>query len=463
MRNTPDQMIAPVDAAVLPVSDPAPARTVRPFVRDDARAWYAAGVLALCQMVSFIDRQLINLLVGPIKADFGLSDTSVSMLIGFAFASIHILLAIPFGRWIDHGNRRMIILGCGVLWSLCSMAGGLAQTYEQLFITRMGVGAAEAGIYPACAALVAAYFTRDRLPRAMSIMLLGPFVGGGLSLLFGGLVIGALERAGPIVLPLVGVLAPWQMTLIIISASGVLPVLLILTVREPPRERAVDTGGVAAPGFAPAFRYLRDRARFYGNFYIGIGLHVMAIYAVPAWAPSLLARRFDLTTEQVGVQLGLVSLVAGVSGMLCGPYLGALAKRRGHREASVRGARMGVAMTLPLVVLIPFMPSANALLVLLFLLTFAYTLPLSLASSALQEVTHDRMRGFVGAIYFVAASLAGLALAPTLVGFVTDRVFADPQQVGLSLALVVGTAGALSLVMLSRSIEGYRRCAEEQP
>jgi MFS family permease len=447
------------DASARPVPGPDFAPAGRPFVRDDARAWYAAGVLALCQMVSFIDRQLINLLVGPIKADFRLSDTAMSLLIGFAFAIVHILLAIPFGRWIDRGNRRMIILGCGTLWSLSSMAGGLAQNYEQLFVTRMGVGAAEAGIYPACAALVAAYFTRERLPRAMSIMLLGPFVGGGLSLLFGGLVIGAIERGGAVALPVLGTLAPWQSTLVIISAVGLLPVLLILTVREPPRERSV---GAEARGetLAGAYAYVRNRAAFYGNFYGGMALHVIAIYAIPAWAPAVLSRRFGLTTEQIGVKLGVVTLVAGVAGMLCGPFLARLARRRGDLDASVRGARTGVMLTVPLAMLIPAMPDATALLLLLFLLTFCYTLPLSLASSALQEVTPDRMRGFVGAIYFVALSFIGLAIAPTAVSLVTDFVLGDPKRVGTALALVVAGGGIGSVLLLGRSIRGYHVSVE---
>src|SRR3546814_5455722 len=103
-------------------------------------------------MVSYIDRWLINLLVGPIKADFQLTDTQMGLLLGLAFTVIHVLLAIPLGRTVDRSNRRNLILICGLLWSMCSIAAGFSRSYEWLFLSRVGIGAAEAGLYPAAVA-----------------------------------------------------------------------------------------------------------------------------------------------------------------------------------------------------------------------------------------------------------------------------------------------------------------------
>src|SRR3546814_11681519 len=88
--------------------------------QDTRYAWYVAVVLSLCQMVSYIDRWLINLLVGPIKADFQLTDTQMGLLLGLAFTVIHVLLAIPLGRTVDRSNRRNLILICGLMWSMRS-------------------------------------------------------------------------------------------------------------------------------------------------------------------------------------------------------------------------------------------------------------------------------------------------------------------------------------------------------
>src|SRR3546814_1335261 len=122
-------------------------------------------------MVSYIDRWLINLLVGPIKADFQLTDTQMGLLLGLAFTVIHVLLAIPLGRTVDRSNRRNLILICGLLWSMCSIAAGFSRSYEWLFLSRVGIGAAAAGLYPAAVALAAAYFSRKHLPRALRIEL----------------------------------------------------------------------------------------------------------------------------------------------------------------------------------------------------------------------------------------------------------------------------------------------------
>ncbi|MDB5726482.1 MAG: transporter [Novosphingobium sp.] len=412
------------------------------IVRDSPYAWYVAAVMAMCQAVSFIDRQLINLLIGPIKAEYGLSDTSVSLLIGVAFTTVHVLLAIPIGRWVDRGNRRMTIFVCGIAWSLSAMLGGLVDSYGWLFVSRMGVGAAEAGVYTACAATVAAYFTPAKLPRAMSISLLGPFVGGGLSLIFGGLVIGALEKVGPQVLPVVGLLKPWQMTLSAISAAGMLPILLVLTVKEP-TVKTPEAGPALIP-LGEAIAFLRSNAPFYGFFYTGIMLHTMAVYAIPAWAPSLLARRFGLPLAEVGVRFGIVALVAGVGGMLTGPVLARLV------GGPVWGMRLAVLATGLLALGLPWTASAGQTLALLFAIIFTTTLPLPLASAVLMSASPDRLRGFAGSIYFVLSGIVGLAIAPTLTGFLTDHLFKNPSAVGSALALVLSTGGIVSFALLLR-------------
>src|SRR3546814_12349321 len=115
---------------------------------------------------------------------------------------------------------------------------------------------------------------------------MGPFIGGGLSLIFGGLVIGALGKGGPLVWPIVGALQPWQMTLTMVSTGCILPILLVLTVREPPRQVFVATETVKSPTptFHEAVRFLLDRRGLYGFMYLGLGLHLIALFEVTEWA-----------------------------------------------------------------------------------------------------------------------------------------------------------------------------------
>jgi MFS transporter, Spinster family, sphingosine-1-phosphate transporter len=426
-----------------------------PIERDGYYAWYVAVVMAVCQAMSFVDRQLINLLVMPIKVDFGLTDTAVSLLVGLACSSALVLFALPLGWLIDRGHRCRIILACGLGWSLFSMAGGLAHGYYGLFVSRFGVGAAEAGIYAACSAIVAAYFSPARLTRAMSISSLGPFIGGGLSLIFGGLVIGMFQDLGPVRVPLAGALHPWQLTLIAVSFVGIFPVLLILTVREPRR----DTGASArrtAVTWSAVFVYLRRHGRFYGWFFASVAPHLMAIYAIPAWAPAMLIRQFGVPIAIVGVRLGAMSLLAGVGGTLAAPYVARFLGRGDVGMGAVRGMQCGVLATAALCVMLPFVASATAMMGLVGAIVFATTLPLPLASATLVGTTPDQFRGRIGSIYFLMSGLTGLALAPTLVGIVTEHVLQDPGKIATSLALVLGTAGIVSSGLMLRLPGAFR-------
>lgn len=441
---------------------PLPAKAWR--YSDSSYAWYVTIVLALVYAISFVDRQVINLLVGSIRQHYSLTDTSVSLLIGFALTSVYVLIAMPSGRWVDTGHRRNILIGCGIVWSCSTMAAGIAHSYNQMFISRMLVGAAESAVYPACTALVASYFSREKLTRAMSFLLVGPFFGGGLALIFGGMLIRALTNMGPINLPVVGVLVPWQMTFVLVGLGGLIPIILLLTVKEPPRLAVTSNPDVTAEKFTTreALRYIWERKRFYVCLILGISLHAVSIYAVPAWSPTLLIRKFHAPIAQVGIQYGSVALAGGILGMLSGPWVKGMFERRGYRSASVVGMVFGIVLCIPVVIALPMMPTYGLTLAALALLTFLYTSPLGLTTAALQEATPDGMRGVVGAFYFSIASIIGLGAAPTMVGMMTDYVFKNPLMVGWSITIVVSVAMALGCLLILYSRKGHQDALAER-
>jgi MFS family permease len=215
------------------MTDPAGASTGLVTRRDSTYAWCVAGLLAVAYAVAFIDRQILNLLVDPIKLTLDLSDTEISLLQGMAFVGAYVAMGPVFGRWADRGNRRNLLLAGIVIWCLCTVLCGYALGFWSLFGARAGIGAAEAALLPAGWSLLADYFSRDKLPRAMSIFLLGPFIGGGLALIFGGLIVSGVEGvdfSGPFT-----GLEPWQLTFVFIGLPGLLVAALLLLVREPER------------------------------------------------------------------------------------------------------------------------------------------------------------------------------------------------------------------------------------
>jgi transposase len=209
-------------------------------------ARWLLAVITFTYTIGFIDRQVINLLVVPIKNDFGITDTQVSLLQGLAFMGAYIAMSPIFGRLADTGNRRKILTGAALVWTLFTAAAAFSKGYWHLFLARFGVGAAEAAISPTAWSMVADSFEPRRLPRALSIFMIAPYLGGGLALLFGGVVLKAMEGWDLGAVPLIGDLEPWQLTILIVSLPGLLAVALMMTTREPQR-RVAATSEASVP------------------------------------------------------------------------------------------------------------------------------------------------------------------------------------------------------------------------
>lgn len=435
-------------------------------VKDGAYAWYVVGMLTLAYAVGFIDRQILNLLVEPIKLDMTLTDTQISLLQGFAFTVAYVMMGPFFGRWIDIGNRRNILLVGVALWSLFTVLCGLSREYWQLFGARMGVGGAEACLLPAAWSILSDYFSKKKLPRAMSVLLMGPYLGGGLALIFGGLVLGAVAATGTTSLPLFGTLEPWQIAFIAVGVPGFAVALLMLTIREPARAGAAGASPSAEADtrtftLREVAAFLWGKRAFYGAFYGGMSLHVIVLYALPAWVPAFLVRRFDATPAAVGIEYGTLVLVVGSLGVLAGPYVGRFIERRGYADAPFRTPALSALGVVPFAVALPFCDSYWTAMAVIAGATFFYSLPMAMAASALQIVTPNRMRGLISSFYVFTVSVVGLGLAPTVIAAMTDFVFGDPSMVGWSLAVVCAGAGLAASILMFRGLNAFRTAAAE--
>jgi MFS family permease len=451
-------MTAVFSETAAPAHDPA---TVAPLAENEATptaaAWYLLFVLTLAYTISFVDRQVLNLLIGPLKADFGLSDTRLSLLQGLAFTSAYILFSPVFGRMADTGNRKTILLIGAGLWSFGTSLCGLARNYGQLFLARMGVGGAEACLTPAAWSIIVDSFPTRMIPRAFSIFLMGPYIGGGLAMIFGGLLLEAAQGWNLNAVPYLGALKPWQVVFLVAGLPGFVIAALMLGIREPARKLAMTETRPERMTFPQVWRVFVDRRDFYGNFYAGMASLVIVLYAFPAWMPAMLMRRFGASAATVGVQYGVAVLVTGSLGVLCGPAIAGWLQRRGHADALMRVPMAAALLLIPIAISLAFVQSYPLAMVVATLASFAYSLPMALASSALQLGTPNRMRGISASIYVFVASVMGLGAAPTIVAVLTDQVFADERSVGLSLSITCAAAAAMSAFFLSRAMRGYRR------
>jgi MFS family permease len=435
------------------------AQTKASFSARPAYAWWVVFLLLIAYVVSFIDRQILALLIEPIKRDLDLSDTSISLLHGFAFAVFYSTVGIPIGRLADYRSRRGIIAAGIFFWSLMTAACGLARNFWHLLIARFGVGVGEASLLPSAYSLIADYFPPEKRGRAISLLALGPFVGAGLAYILGGAVISLATATPETNLPLLGPVAPWRLTFFLVGIPGILLALLMLTVREPRRrEMAVLPGGSEtgqAISIIETVRFIRQRAGGYSMIFLSFALISMLSFAYFAWIPSFFIRSFGWSIPEVGLRFGLVVLIFGPLGTLSGGYLADVLLSRGFTDAYIRtGMIAALTMTVSSIFAV-LMPSASGALVMLAVAMFFHGMPVGLAPTALQAVTPNQMRGQVNALFNLVVNVVGFGLGPIAVALVTDFVLGNPASLKYSLAIVSIVVGPMALLVLRYSIRPY--------
>ncbi len=421
---------------------------------SEARGWLVTFILLIAFTFSFVDRQVLNLLVEPIRQDLQVSDTQISFLQGLAFALTYILMSVPIGRMVDRFNRVHIMIGGVLVWSATTIACGLSKNYTQLLFARFGVGAGEAALTPAAWSVLADYFRPARLSRPISVYLMGPYLGAGIAMIAGAEVLDWSRSVDQVVLPLIGVVAPWQATFIAVGLPGVLVVALLATIREPARKGRQATQSEVPP-WSEVWRYLMANKRVYAALHLGVPFIVVMLYGLQGWTPTILLRVYEWDLADAGRTYGVVALVAGSSGVLTGPFVARFLARRGHLDAPLKVAVFGALMATLSLASLPFQPTGELALVSIGLASFSVTLPLALITTVMQEVTPNNMRGVVNGLYVVTTNVLGLALGPTLVAATTDYVFADPLAVAKSLALVSLVVGPIAIWLLNQGRAAY--------
>ena len=420
------------------------------------RANYMLGVLLAAYILSFVDRNVLAILVGPIRQQFEISDFQFSLLHGWAFTLFYIVLGVPIGWLADRFSRRWIIIVGVSFWSLMTALCGFARSFGSLFLVRVGVGVGEATLSPAAYSLMSDYFPPERLRWATSVFAMGITLGTGASYMVGGFLYEFFSRVD---LPHIALLAdvkPWQATFITVGLAGFLVVALLAFVREPPRQRLAGEVEGAVP-FAAVIARLRGEARLYASLIFGITMMSVIGYGSIAWYPEMLVRSHGMAKSEAGSALGLVFMVAGTLGTFMGAACAAWLQRRGHRDANMRWVMCAALLAAVPAVAAPLAPGSAAALALFTLVTFLHYSHFGVAMAALQLVTPGRMRGQVTAIALFATNLFGLGVGGSLVAALTDFVFGDDRALRYSLAIVAVVFYPLAAGLIAWGLASYRR------
>jgi MFS family permease len=421
-------------------------------------AWYVVFVLMICYTLSFIDRQILGMLVDPIKRDFNISDTGVGLLQGLAFVAFYTFMGLPVGWLVDRYSRRTIIAVGVFSWSLMTALCAGASNFWALFATRMGVGVGEATLGPAAMSMTSDYFPKEKLGGALSVYAMGIFVGSGIAQIVGGAVTQRVAGMPAIALPVFGEIASWRLTFLIVGLPGLLVGLLVYTIREPLRRnllRKAD-GQSSRLSLGEVFREFRLRWRSVVGICVALSAQAACNYAIFAWAPTYFLRVHKWERATTGLTLGVMTLTAGIVGMYVGGRLCDRWIRQGIHEAPLKVGVVGAVWAGVFFGLAMSMPNLTLLLALMVPAQFFLALPVGSSYASLQLVFPNQLRGQVAALLVFTISLGGQSLGPLLPALFTDHLFRDENMVGWSLAITVVLASAVSAALCRATYQPYR-------
>jgi MFS family permease len=391
--------------------------------------------------------------VEPLKAQFDLNDTQFSMLQSIAFGIFYTLACFPVGRLADRYARRTLIGVCLALFSLFSMASGLARNFLQLFLTRVGVGIGEASVTPGGLSMLSDHFPPTKLGKPVGAFLMSAPVGQGLAFIAGGSLLQWLAGSSLLQSGLLSGLQPWQVAFLIIGFPGLLLAPVFLLLPEPVRQ---GPGADTAMPLAEVGALLKARRQALVPMFAAFSMVTLVSYTLSIWTPALLQRTYGWNPAQVGIGFGSVVLIFGTAGAWCGGWLSDRIGARGVLDAPLRVAAYGFVGCGVCGVLATQMPSAPLALMWLIPTVFLSNMPYACAGTSIQLVIPNRARGQVTAIYITILTLVGLVIGPTVVGLMTDYVFRDPADIRYSLAIVVGLPAPVMFFLLRSAFAPYR-------
>lgn len=428
------------------------------FGRSFRYAWYVVILLTAVQVVSYIDRFLPGLLIEPIKADLGLSDFQVGLLLGPAFGIFYVAVGIPLGWLADRYSRRAILSAGITIWCCMTAAASMARSFLPLFGARLGVGLGEAAVAPCAISIISDYFPRAKRAKALSIFMAGSFIGAGTAFLVGGPAVHAIAGLPAVVLPLVGETKPWQMAFLIIGLPGLIFAALMFTIREPlRRERTAAAGG--DKGAAPlrlVLAYIAKRWRVFGTLFIGSAC-VVTLGSLAFWNVALFQRTWGWDVRQVGIATGMLFFTAGPIGTALCVWVTGRWIKQGRRDATIRCLFLGLLIGVPAYIAYPLMPTAEWAVFAMFFAFLGQAVATASGPSSISLIAPGQMRSQATAVYYLFISVAGQLIGPPPVGWIADRL----GELRYAIAIEAAIVGGPILLLVFLGIPHFRRGVEQ--
>ncbi len=383
---------------------------------------YALGILVVVYTFNFIDRQILSILLEPVKSDLGLSDTAMGMLTGFAFAMFYATLGIPIARFADRTNRRNLIAGALAIWSAFTALSGLAQNFWHLLAARIGVGVGEAGCSPPAHSMIADYYPAEQRATALGIyslgipfgIMFGLFAGGWINEFFG-----------------------WRAAFFVVGVPGLVLALLVrYTLAEPPRgmaEGRVDSG--EQPSIGETMAYLWQKKSF-RHMSFAAALTAFVGYGFITWAPAFLIRSYGMGTGEIGTWFGLILGIPGGIGIALGGYL---ADKFGAKDPKWYLWTTAIALLVmtPFNLIVYLATDSTMSLLGMIIPVLLGNFYQATTFSQTQGISTLRMRAVAAGILLFILNFIGLGFGPQVVGIISDLLSDSYGTESLRYALLI--------------------------
>jgi predicted MFS family arabinose efflux permease len=372
------------------------------------RTWYALAIVTMIYACHFLDRMMIAIIIEPARREFHLTDSQIGMLTGLAYGATFAAAGIPLGLLIDRVNRVRLLAILVTIWSGMTTLSGFAQSYVQLLLARMGVGASEAGGSPTSLSMISDFFPPKKRSTAVGFFFMSNAIGAVLSIVIGGYV---AAHYG------------WRAAMLIAGAPGlVLGITLLLTVKEPRRGAMEDNAAANQPGNAATLAQAlssiaRNRAML--HLLAGISLTTAGVATIGSWLPAFMMRFHGFDIKQAGFAVAMASGFCGAIGSVLGGMLSdRLAKGKSRR-------RMDVSMTVCLLAAVTgalavMTPGGNAAVAMMSLTQMIAFVVFPAAFAGMLGITAPTMRGTISATMQVCVNLLGYGIGPFMVGVFSD-------------------------------------------
>jgi MFS family permease len=418
------------------------------------RSHYTLLVLLFVYTMSFIDRQIMGILIQPIKEEFQVSDTAMGLLSGLTFALFYGVLAIPFGRYADRANRRNFVAYCCAAWSAMTALCGMATGYWSLALARVGVAVGEAGGTAPSLSMIADHYPPEQRGRAMGVYWLGPQLGILFGLTLGGWI---AQHHG------------WRAAFLWMAAPGILAALMLRYTSVEPRRGMWD--GEAPPVSGPVESLgVIVRSLWASKVFMRIGLAGLLMgftgYGIGIWTPSFLVRSHGMSLQGAGAVMGLLGGTAAALGALLGGWLcDTLAKRDPRWRIGV--PLLGCLLSLPTGLGFYLMPAGDVWHLgslampaavgwyLLFGVTAVWWV--APVYAVLSELIAPHRRATALSIFSLGLTMVGGGLGPLLVGLLSDALtpWMGTEALRMSLAITTGSCFALGIAAFAWAIKAY--------